>query len=300
MLRSTWVRVFLLLSLTGLASLSPSAAGQKKDLPAVYKKWLEEEVVYIISSLEKQVFEKLQTDRERAPFIEAFWKQRDPSPGTTENEFRPQHLRRVNYANHCLGRQSPIPRWKTGGGRIYIILGEPNDIQHFESRQQTSPPEVWFYQNKAEVGLPTGFNIVFFKEHGTGDYKLYSPVRDGPQAFLASYLGDPANVTGAYRKLRELEPNLAQVSLSLIPGEDSAAFGRPSLSSDLLLQQVESLPEKTVRDQYAQKFLQYKDIVEVEYSTNYLESDSVVKILKASPLATGVHYSIEPASLSGG
>jgi hypothetical protein len=177
-------------------------------------------------------------------------------------------------------------------------LGEPNDIQHFESGQETYPAEIWFYQNKAEAGLPAGFNIVFFKEHGTGDYKLYSPTRDGPQAFLASFLGSPEDVAAAYRKLRDLEPNLALVSLSLIPGEDSTSFGRPSLSSDLLLQKVESLPEKTVRDQYAQKFLQYKDIVEVEYSANYLDSDSVVKILRASPATACIHYSIEPGRLS--
>jgi len=276
----------------------PGPAGQKKELPPVYKKWLQEEVVYIISPLEKQVFEKLQTDRERDLFIEAFWRQRDPTPGTTENEFKTEHFRRVNYANHYLGRQSPIPGWKTDRGRYYIILGEPNDIQHFDSGQETYPAEIWFYQNKAEFGLPTGFNIVFFKEHGTGDYRLYSPTQHGPQAFLSNYLGSPEDVTGAYRKLRELEPNLALVSLSLIPGDDSAAYGRPSLSSDLLLQQVESLPEKTIRDQYAQKFLQYKDIVEVEYSANYMDSDSVVKILRASPSMVCVHYSIEPARLS--
>jgi len=296
--RSTWIHVFLLFFLAGFAPLAPSAAGQKKNFPPVYKKWLEEEVVYIISPLEKQVFEKLQTDRERDLFIEAFWRQRDPTPGTTENEFKTEHFRRINYANYYLGRQSPLPGWRTDRGRIYTILGEPNDIQHFESGQETYPAEVWFYQNKAEAGLPPGFNIVFFKEHGAGDYKLYSPTRDGPQAFLASYLGGPEDVAAAYRKLRELEPNLALVSLSLIPGEDSAAFGRPSLSSDLLLQQVESLPEKTIRDQYAQKFLQYKDIVEVEYSANYVDSDSLVKILKASPAAICVHYSIEPANLS--
>jgi GWxTD domain-containing protein len=298
MSRSIRIRILLPLVLAVSALPCLSVPGQKKDLPPLHKKWLEEEVVYIISPLEKQVFEKLQTDRERDLFIEAFWRQRDPSPGTTENEFKTEHFRRLNYANYYLGRQSPMPGWRTDRGRIYIILGEPNDIQHFESGQETYPAEVWFYQNKAEFGLPTGFNIVFFKEHGSGDYKLYSPVRDGPQAFLANYIGDVANVNAAYRKLRDLEPNLAQVSLSLIPGEDSGAFGRPSLSSDLLLQQVESLPEKMVRDQYAQKFLQYKDIVEVEYSANYLESDSVVKILKASPTANCVHYSIEPARLS--
>ncbi len=298
MRRYSGLLAFLVLAAAGWLPVISLASAQKKELPPQYKKWLEEEVVYIISPLEKQVFEKLQTDRERDLFIEAFWRQRDPTPGTTENEFRTEHFRRINYANYYLGRQSPIPGWKTDRGRIYIILGEPNDIQRFESGQETYPAEIWFYQNKAEFGLPTGFNIVFFKEHGTGDYKLYSPTRDGPQAFLASYLGSPENVTAAYRKLRDLEPNLALVSLSLIPGEDTAAFGRPSLSSDLLLQQVESLPEKTVRDQYAQKFLQYKDIVEVEYSTNYLDSDSSVKILRASPAVPCVHYSIEPGRLS--
>src|SRR5512139_2641207 len=298
MRRKASLSVLLLLSIAGLLPSVPRPIDQKKDLPPVYKKWLEEEVVYIISPLERQVFDKLQTDRERDLFIEAFWRQRDPTPGTTENEFKTEHFRRINYANYYLGRQSPVPGWKTDRGRIYIILGEPNDIQHFESGQETYPAEVWFYQNKAEVGLPTGFYIVFFKEHGSGDYKLYSPTLHGPQAFLANYLGSPQDVTGAYRKLREVEPNLAMVSLSLIPGDDSGAFGRPSLSSDLLIQQVESLPEKAIRDQYAQKFLQYKDVVEVEYSANYLDSDSVVKILRASPAAVCVHYSIEPAKLS--
>jgi GWxTD domain-containing protein len=284
--------------LFGMGSLVPCEAIPENDIPPVYKKWLDEEVVYIISPLEKQVFEKLQTDRERDLFIQAFWKQRDPTPGTEENEFRTEHYRRITHANYYYGRQSPLPGWKTDRGRIYIILGEPNDIQRFESGQETYPAEIWFYQDKAEFGLPPGFNIVFFKEHGSGDYKIYSPTMDGPQAFLVSFQGGPENIIAAYRKLRDLEPNLAQVSLSLIPGDDSATFGRPSLSSDILLQQVESLPSKTVRDLYARKFLEYKDVVEVEYSTNFIDSDSLVKIFKASPTLCCVHYSIEPASLS--
>ncbi len=290
--------LWLILFPSGSAIAAPAEGLQTEALPSQYKKWLDEEVVYIISPLEKQVFEKLQTDRERDLFIAAFWKQRDPTPGTEENEFRTEHFRRINHANHFYGRQSPLPGWKTDRGRIYIILGEPNDIQRFESGQETYPAEIWFYQDKAEFGLPPGFNIVFFKEHGSGDYTLYSPTMHGPQAFLASFIGGPENITAAYRKLRDLEPSLAQVSLSLIPGDQTAAFGRPSLSSDLLLQQVESLPQKTVRDLYARKFLEYKDVIEVEYSANYLDSDSVVKILRASPSVACIHYSIEPARLS--
>lgn len=291
-------RLWLIFNLTGLVFPAPPRNLQKEAAPSSYEKWVEEEVVYIISPLEKQVFEKLQTDRERDLFIKAFWKQRDPTPGTEENEFRAEHYRRVSQANHYYGRQSPLPGWKTDRGRIYIILGEPNDIQRFESGHETYPAEIWFYQDKAEFGLPPGFNIVFFKEHGSGDYRLYSPTMHGPQAFLVSFQGGPENITAAYRKLRNLEPSLAQVSLSLIPGDQTAAFGRPSLASDLLLQQVQSLPTKTVRDLYARKFLEYKDIVEVEYSANFMDSDSVVKILEASPAVSCIHYSIEPIRLS--
>jgi len=47
-----------------------------KDLPEKYRKWLEEEVVYIIVPLEREVFLNLKTDRERDLYIEAFWRRR--------------------------------------------------------------------------------------------------------------------------------------------------------------------------------------------------------------------------------
>ena len=61
---------------------------KKSDLPEIYAKWLEEDVVYIIAPREEDVFLQLQTDRERDLFIEAFWAQSDPSKGDSENEFR--------------------------------------------------------------------------------------------------------------------------------------------------------------------------------------------------------------------
>ncbi|MFQ6109458.1 MAG: tetratricopeptide repeat protein, partial [Candidatus Aminicenantales bacterium] len=115
---------------------------------------------------------------------------------------------------------------------------------------------------------------------------------------MTSYYGDPVDYVQAYQQLREFEPDLAEVSLTLIPGEESAAFGRPSLSSDLLIQKVETTPTRVVEEKYAQKFLEYKDIVEVEYSANYIGSDSLVKIVKESSGLYFVHYAIEPDRLS--
>ncbi|MGD8536011.1 MAG: GWxTD domain-containing protein [Candidatus Aminicenantes bacterium] len=270
---------------------------QKKDLPPRFKKWLNEEVVYIITPMEKEVFFELSTDRERDLFIQAFWRQRDPTPSSPVNEAREEHYRRIEYANHFFGRATPKAGWRTDRGRIYIILGEPNDIQRIEGSNMVYNSVIWFYQGKTKLGLPPGFNLVFYQEGGTGEYKLYSPVRDGPQAFLTSYSGDPMDYTKAYEYLREFEPNLAEVSLSLIPGE-RAALGAPSLSSDLMIQKVETVPVRQVKNRYAQKFLEYKDIVEVEYSANYMESDSLVKVIKDPSGTYFVHYAIEPERLS--
>jgi GWxTD domain-containing protein len=287
--------------LLGALLVTPAASaaqkGQKPKLPENNRKWLDEEVVYIIAPMEREVFLKLQTDRERDLFIEAFWKQRDPTPGTPANEFKTEHYRRLAHANRYLGRDAPRPGWRTDRGRIYIILGEPRDTQKFEGKSSTYDTEVWFYQGLTDIGLPAGFNLVFFREGGHGEYKLYSPVGDGPQALLAGYFGGP-DYLAAYEKLRDVEPNLALVSLSLIPGESGAAYGRPSMSSDLLIQRIESVAARNVEAKYAQKFLQYKDIVEVEYTANYLESDSLIKVFRDPSGLYFVHYAVEPRRLS--
>lgn len=271
---------------------------QKHSLPERFTDWLEEEVVYIIAPLEEKVFLQLQSDRERDLFIQAFWAQRDPSKGDNENEFRKEHNRRINYANQYFGRATPKAGWKTARGRMYIILGEPNDRVRFEGKNQVYNTEVWFYQGLSNVGLPPGFNLVFFQQGGVGEYILYSPLKDGPMALLTSDFGDQTDHLSAYRRLRDREPELANFSLSLIPGEGPDISGRPSMTSDILLQRIETTPMRTVKDKYARKFLDYKDIVEVEYTANYIDSDSLVKVIKDPSGIYFVHYAIEPERLS--
>ncbi len=296
-LAATLLGLFVLGAVAAAAGPPAGQKAQKPKLPERYRTWLDEEAAYIVAPMERDVFLKLTTDRERDLFIEAFWKQRDPNPGTPENESKIEHERRIAHANRYLGRDAPKPGWRTDRGRMYIILGEPQDIQRFEGKSSTYDTEVWFYQGLTTVGLPAGFNLVFFKEGGRGEYKLYSPVGDGPQALLSGWFGGPEYAT-AYNKLREIEPSLAAVSLSLIPGESAAAIGRPTMSSDILIQRIESTPARTVEARYAQKFLQYKDIVEVEYTANYLESDSLIKVFRDPSGSYFVHYAIEPRRLS--
>ncbi|KPJ69643.1 hypothetical protein AMJ44_03030 [candidate division WOR-1 bacterium DG_54_3] len=290
--------LFLILFSTAFVSLM---AGKEeislKELPARYKKWLEEDVIYIITPKERELFLQLETDKARDIFVEAFWKQRDPSPGTPENEFKEEHYRRFSHANEYFGRETTRPGWQTERGRIYIILGPPLDIGRYEGEGFVFPAQIWSYQGNPEYGLPSHFHLIFYKRRGIGEYVLYSPGRDGPQSLLINYKGDPSDVYAAYLQLRKFDSRLAEASISLIPGE-STSYGRPSLASDTLLSRVYSVPNKMVDWKYAEALLKFKDLVEVDYSVNYIGSDSLVSVIQDDSGLFFVHYSVEPEKLS--
>jgi GWxTD domain-containing protein len=112
----------------------------RKELATPYRKWLNEDVAYIITDEERSAFLRLQTDEERETFIENFWLRRDPSPDTVENEFKEEHYRRIAYANEHFA--SGIPGWKTDRGRIYITYGPPDEIDdHSSGGSYERPPE---------------------------------------------------------------------------------------------------------------------------------------------------------------
>ena len=99
----------------------------KQELSKTYKKWLDEDVRWIISDEEKSAFMQLSNDEERDQFIESFWQRRDPTPDTVENEFKEEHYRRMAYANEHFA--AGIPGWKTDRGRMYIMNGAPDEIE---------------------------------------------------------------------------------------------------------------------------------------------------------------------------
>jgi GWxTD domain-containing protein len=287
--------------LAGVLLFALPVAAQKvavKDLPPRYRDWLQEEAVYIISPKEKAVFLQLSNDREREMFIEAFWKARDTDPSTPQNEAKDEHYRRIKYANENFGRGLSAGGWRSDRGRIYITLGEPKQIEKYENLSNVYPMLVWFYSGLATTSLPSSFNIVFFKPNDAGDYILYSPMKDGPQKLLPFYSGDQTSYIDAYRQLMEIEPLIAQVSLTLIPNE-YVMGSTPSVSSDILLgQKIPQSAYDAVRSAYADKLLRYKDVIEVEYTANYIDSDALVQVTRDGAGRAFVHYLLEPGRLS--
>lgn len=307
------IRLILIFSLILSVSLE---ARKTPKLPLEYKKWLEKDVAYIITPKEEKVFKQLETDKQRDLFIEEFWRQRDPTPGTPRNEFKEEHYRRIDYSNKYFGRSIGKPGWKTEQGRIYIILGEPIFRQRFHNSHYVYPSELWFYQGNVSQGMPPFFYIVFFKRWGSGNYELYSPLRDGPnslvplvshelkpeersfEAYQRVMMGKTDETAGgaAYGILKEyVSYELAQASLSLIPG---GANVNPPEESEKLLGKVDTSPQKKIDDEYAYEFLKEKASVEVSYSVYYIDNISVVKTIQDEHGHFFVHYSIQPQNLS--
>ncbi len=153
----------------------------KKELESVYKKWLNEDVSYIITDEERKVFAALDTEEEREQFIEQFWLRRDPTPDTAENEFKEEHYRRIAYANERF--TAGKPGWMSDRGRLYILYGPPDHIdshsggsiyvQEPHEGQQVSvvyPFERWRYAYLEGIG--TEIILDFLDKNGDGDYRL--------------------------------------------------------------------------------------------------------------------------------
>lgn len=153
----------------------------RKELEGPWKKWLNEDVVYIITDEERQAFKRLQTDEERQQFVEQFWQRRDPTPDTEENEYKEEIYRRIAYANERFA--SGIPGWKTDRGMMYIKYGPPDEIDSHPSggsyerpieegggETSTYPFEDWRYRYLEGIG--SNINIEFVDTTMTGEYRM--------------------------------------------------------------------------------------------------------------------------------
>jgi GWxTD domain-containing protein len=156
-------------------------ASEREKMSSVYKKWMDEDVAYIITDEEKKIFKTLKTDDEREQFIEQFWLRRDPDPDTDTNEYREEYYQRIAYANENFA--SGIPGWKTDRGRIYIMFGKPDEKESHPSggsynrpiwegggTTSTFPFETWWYRYIEGVG--SDIEIEFVDPTGSGEYRI--------------------------------------------------------------------------------------------------------------------------------
>lgn len=281
-------------------NLSPGEKATYETLAAKYRGWLDM-VTPITLAEERKVFLRLTSDRDRDAFIRIFWLQRDPTPGTPDNEFKAEVEKRFAYVNEYFKRGAGRPGWMTDQGKIYMILGKPNSIQRLEETFGLYPVQIWFYYGDASLGLPTYFNIVFYKPFGAGEWKLYSPVSDGPAALLVQDQPLDANdYDTLYERIQKLAPNLTGPAFSMLPN-DSSANNQPSLRSNFIMASILESPTKRLTSSYATNFLKYKGYVDIDSSANFIDNSNLVSLTREERYGCDlVNVSLRPKKISVG
>jgi GWxTD domain-containing protein len=167
-----------------LASGTPVFGAQSREdklAGKYYDNWLNQDVLYIITDEERDVFSKLQTTEEKDSFIDGFWRRRSPTPNSERNGFKEEHYRRIAYANAHYG--TGIPGWKTDRGRTYIMFGEPAEIEDYSGGQNYTrkpwegggstnvyPFQVWRYRHIDGIG--DDIEIEFVDKTWSGLYRM--------------------------------------------------------------------------------------------------------------------------------
>jgi len=158
-----------------------NAKALRTELGKAHRKWLDEDVKWIITDEERSAFMQLSNDEERDQFIEAFWQRRDPTPDTEENEFKEEHYRRMAYANEHFA--AGIQGWRSDRGHMYIVFGPPDETESHPSggnyerpmdegggQTSTFPFEKWRYRFIEGIGQEV--IIEFVDTCMCGDYHM--------------------------------------------------------------------------------------------------------------------------------
>lgn len=166
----------LVAAVIAAAPLGAAEPTAENELAAPLGAWQGGPVRYLITAEEEREFRSLTDDAARLEFIRRFWGRRDPTRDTPENELRDLFWRRVAEANR-LFVETIKQGWKTDRGRIYILLGPPDEQETDPVRKEGRGEIRWIYRSAPTPD--SGPNqIVAFREDASGEYRLSSNPRD--------------------------------------------------------------------------------------------------------------------------
>jgi|WetSurMetagenome_2_1015567.scaffolds.fasta_scaffold38705_3 GWxTD domain-containing protein len=128
---------------------------------------------YIASIVEINEWKKLNTKVSKQQYLAKFWEDKNKLYSIDGSNFQSEYFKRIEIANE---RFSTFQKkgWKTDRGRIYIIYGEPSEIEKNLSQADKKPYLIWHYEN-----LEGGVIFVFAELEGFGDYTLIHSTKRG-------------------------------------------------------------------------------------------------------------------------
>src|SRR5262245_31785853 len=123
-------RRLILATLLGLLSSLPAHSSFRDSVwSASSRGWARGPVWYIMTNAEYSRYRRLRSHPQRSEFVRRFWQERDPLPDTEDNELEREFWRRVEVADSHFS-QDVKPGWKTERGKVFIMLGPPDNFDH--------------------------------------------------------------------------------------------------------------------------------------------------------------------------
>lgn len=229
----------LLAGILGAALLvSPALAKESQFVVNIDKptpEWREGPVRYIISKDEDKAYKSCKTEQERAHFIDIFWKRRDPTPRTEHNEFKLRFRDRALDANRLYG-ETAMPGWKTDMGKVYILVGPPDEMVRDRMPRAGRGTVMWIYRVPPFPDLPPNTVIAFAKDT-SGEFVLSSkPTWDSDVAHGLVLMGPKAT-----------DP---EYNYPMIPGKDplllsqGVPFAQGEFETGFIYGRMQQLPPK--------------------------------------------------------
>ena len=176
--------LLLFLALLVLFFLPTEARASKEDginFDKPTKDWYQGPVRYIITKAEVKAYKALESDADRANFIDWFWQRRDIEPATPENEWRARFEQRTLEATRKFSFTTK-PGWKTDMGKIYILVGPPDEINAEYMAKSSRGTVIWVYRKPPFPDMPTN-TVIGFAKDPSGEFVLStSPTLDSDVA----------------------------------------------------------------------------------------------------------------------
>jgi len=124
-----------------------------------------EQLKYVASPEEIKKLKQVPEDQRIQSWLE-FWKSKDPTPNTPQNELRDEYYSRLRYVN----QNFTLPTqegWETDMGRVYMVYGHPDEVEKHPFDREVQAFQKWYYYKRNRVFL--------FIDRGDGEYQLQPP-----------------------------------------------------------------------------------------------------------------------------
>lgn len=128
------------------------------------------QALYIATREEKDIAKTLTDAESKRMFLFKFWFSRE---NPAMEGLKDEYYSRVDYTNEHYAFANR-KGWQSDRGRVYVVYGQPSDIDRQPHNPDGRPYEIWTYHE-----LEGGVKFLFVDETGFGEYKLMSSTMRG-------------------------------------------------------------------------------------------------------------------------